>query len=439
MNIDLYKKILLSYQDVIKNSHLVLSEKRLQKLLLEANEKSISDKISNYNFICCKEPLEIGDIPNGVVELRFSDNFNFELKENIIPNTVTHLYLGLKYNHPLKPGVIPSSVKYLYFGFYFNQKLKMGDIPNTVKTVGLGGHYNHPLEKGIIPEGVENLYIGSSFNQYIKIGDIPQSIKRIDFNGCKKASFEIGSIPYGVEKLHFVNCDLLKNKTFSFNLIPNSVTELYLGNIHTEKLDISKLPNSIKTLTYRFADGFSRESKNEKNNSSIETLYFDVYFNQKLYKNDLPQNVVYLYFGYDYNQSFENGVIPDSVKYLTFGKCFNQPLNDDNLPKNLLVLNLDHNYDLNLLSIKRDIIIYIEIENNNGYYIFNINNKKHKIGINSYHKLVLDLYIKNNLNDDKLLGRLIKTELNNKVFSNKRILKICDKYNTSFDESLKIY
>lgn len=150
---------------------------------------------------CKINSIKPGDIPYGVQEIIFYNNFNnntdsnIDFVSNIIPNSVTHLELGYPLINEINSESIPNSVTYLKLYDYYNYPLKKGDIPNSVKYLTLSFFYNGPINNEIIPYGVIEITFGQSCYTQIKKGDLPESIKKITINNPHYNEIDTNDLP----------------------------------------------------------------------------------------------------------------------------------------------------------------------------------------------------------------------------------------------------
>jgi hypothetical protein len=117
------------------------------------------------------QPLQEGDVPQGVETLTFGRDFNSSLLH--MPDTVKTLKFGYRFNQPLDG--ISQGVETLTFGTYFDESLL--HMPHTVKTLMFGYNFKQSLE-GISPV-VETLEFGYDFNQ--PLAHIPHTVKTLTF------------------------------------------------------------------------------------------------------------------------------------------------------------------------------------------------------------------------------------------------------------------
>lgn len=275
------------------------------------------------------------------------------------------------------------NITHIIYGENFNLPLEKGDIPYGITHIIIGKEFNESIDKDAIPNSVIHLEIGDNFNQIIKKGDIPNSVQNLI----------IGN--------RF-------NKPLDKEVIPNSVINFKIGNNFNQILKKGDIPNSVKYLT--IGNGF----------------------NQTLDKGVIPNSVIYVRIGHSFNQPLEKGSIPNNVIHLILGNFFDQILNDDNIPENTF---------------------HIIVSNKNKCF-FSSNNKL--IGVYVYHsspsssvhyddfekvniEKIIDDYIMKRITEVNLIGEIISRELIEKVLDPNRLLSICNQYNMTLQELIKIY
>lgn len=88
-------------------------------------------------------------------------------------------------------------------------------------------------------------------------------------------------------------------------------------------------------------------TENIIDNVSLNTtsLIFNNEFNNKIKKNDLPNNLKYIVFGEEYDKKIDISVLPSTLISLTFGKHYNQDIEPNVLPNGLMYLKMGEKYN----------------------------------------------------------------------------------------------
>ncbi len=362
----------------IKNDYIPRNVKSLELLGYNKplTKSLIPNSITKLKFMFFNQKLKKGDIPNTVEKLDFGLRFNQELELNDIPDSVIELRLSINYNIRLLTGSLPNKLKKLYFGEYFNQELFIDNIPETVTHLYFGNRFNKVINIGVLPQGLTHLEFGKRFNNILSIENLPYGLKHLKLG--EEYNKLIESIPDTIEYL------FLGGYKKSIKFIPFGVKELVFDKYNME-LCVGDIPCSVTHLT------------------------FGADYNHPIYKDVLPNSIIYLKFGDGFDRLLFNGSIPNSVKKLVFGRKYNQPIKKNIIPNSVIQLKLGENYDQELFpicipSIKELICYNIpESFDNDDVLIGVIHYDSDNVKYIKYHTIGLNIYEKEKDNIDRLL------------------------------------
>ncbi len=181
----------------------------------------------------------------------------------------------------------------------------------------------------------------------------------------------------------------------------------YIMFAYVKLIDKKCIPEKITHATCNI----NQEVEKDFIPDTVKYLFLDNFFNQPLDKFIIPDSVTHLYLGDYFNQSIEN--LPKSLKYLRLGKQFNQDLKCLNSYRNLKILCLDSDNNLNV----------------------QLNNQ---IIIKSNHSTQASYFFKFCDFIENSSKKYIYEDLCKAVFMPKRIHKICDTYDIEFQEYCEI-
>ena len=214
-----------------------LSELSIKKItLVKPRNKNIYKILSNnlsylkitgswlddeQNYLNCNEVI----FPKNLQILKILDNFNHEIKKDVIPPNLLELYFGRRYNKKIGVGILPASLKKLVFG----------------------SHYNLEIDKDVLPEGLEYIEFGTAFTQEFKTNVLPKTLKYL-------------SLPGG-----YNNYNVVEN-TFPKNLIQL----IFDWPKHNYLTVYETLPN-LKILGFNFL--FFSEILNSIMSKNVDTIY----------------------------------------------------------------------------------------------------------------------------------------------------------------------
>ena len=125
-------------------------------------------------------------------------------------------------------------------------------------------------------------------------------------------------------KILFYNSHMkIKNELKKFQ----KINHLIFANYFNQRITKDVLPNNLTQLT--FGDAFNQVLTKDVLPNNLTQLTFGHNFNQPLTKNVLPNNLTQLTFGTHFNQPITKDVLPNSLTQLIFGDDFNQPITKD--------------------------------------------------------------------------------------------------------------
>ena len=308
--------------------------------------------LDNFN-----KKLNVGDIPNTVINITFGNDYDCILDKYVIPESVINITFGNKFNKNITNS-LPKYLQTLKFGDKFNIEINKDDIPNSVTTLIFGNDFNENINlpnsiinltfgynfnkeiKGKLPNFVKKLILGYEFKQFVDIGDIPDSVTHLVFNGpvhlSQRNFIDTGALPNNIIDLTLREYDSV------YKTIPSSVRYLTINSLKITK----PIPNFITHLT--FGNNFNSPLELGSIPDSVTHLTFGNNFNKKISIGVLPESITHLTFGKRYKCPLEIGVIPESVTHLTFGDNFNSEIYKGILPINLTHLVLGKSYNRNL-------------------------------------------------------------------------------------------
>ncbi|KAM9978229.1 hypothetical protein ACTFIY_011987 [Dictyostelium cf. discoideum] len=151
-----------------------------------------------------------------------------------------------------------------------------------------------------------------------------------------------GFIPSSVTYLeldHHYNLPLCKG------IIPNSVTNLIIGNGFNQSIEIEDLPSSIKYLT--FGSSFNKPLKKGSIPNGVLSIIFGSLFDQDIEVGVIPSSCFELIFGQSFNKSFKSGSIPFGVKTLKLSIHYKQMIEPNVLPHSITNLNIGSSFYAN--------------------------------------------------------------------------------------------
>ena len=460
MNIDLYKKIVLYFNDEdlnndifhkydkkvklehYKKTHLFLRHSFNKKL----KEKKLCIKYKDLKYLKCgyyfNQEIQQNDLPNKLKYLEFGNNFNQKICFEILPITLEKIVFGKHFNRRIKNIDTLIHLKYLQFGDNFNTSLKNKSFPNSLTHLVFGHNFNQPIDTLLLPNNLTHLVFGHNFNQPIDTLLLPNNLTHLVFGN---------SFNQFIDKIHFPNSitHLIFGEDFNqcidTVLFPNSLTHITFGSLFKQLTESIQFPNSLIHLSfdYFFFKSYNKIKILKKYQNIKHLKYLTCNFHKKVnIENDVfSENIESLVL--DIEIIFLNNfvdILPKKIKYLRFRddfdnekkNTFTQIINLKHL-HNLIEIILPEKFDLNLLEINNNVLIGIYIVKSylivpykkydiyDTHYSIKYKNIKKKLTIDSLN-IIKDEFLKK-------FENIIFKELVEKVFHPKKINNYLSKYN----------
>lgn len=288
------------------------------------------------------------------VEGYYSSNFNQPLDtgtgESLLPDSLTYLDLGHMFNQPLEIGSLPSGLIELHFGVSlmdtfqsnFDHPFKKNVLPGSLKKINLcSARFNQSLDP-VFPESLESLCLGFGFNQPINHGVLPQKLIKLKFGQHSQfmQSLKPGVLPDSLMKLSFKHHYLrLENNVLPESLVhlkareswfvllmepyvfPKKLVRLSILSddySHYNEKHTIILPKTITHLTFITRCGKIKPLNKYIFPESLLCLKFIGPFNQPIKKNVLPKSLTHLEFGCHYPHLIDKDILPTSLTHLVF-------------------------------------------------------------------------------------------------------------------------
>ncbi|KYR01694.1 hypothetical protein DLAC_01698 [Tieghemostelium lacteum] len=255
--------------------------------------------------------------------------YNFPLKPDTIPQSVTSLYIDKrneKFDFPLSE-LLPSSLYNL--SIVINDTFKAGDFSETLVKLNLGGcPTNMKILVGMLPKTLRSISLPkvSAADVYIEPGALPEGLEELIFGQRYKYS-ALNIIPTSVTTLFLPQ---FKDSCYLVDILPKSLKALYLS-YYSESLDPCILPPTVEVLDMPlFNSNFFKPITCALKKL---TLYS---FNQTIDIGVLPETLLELVMGH-YNKPMIRGLLPKSLKFL-HTNSLNHPLKPGDLNDGLEVL-----------------------------------------------------------------------------------------------------
>lgn len=293
--------------------------------------------ITSLEIGASERPLNTEDIPRTVKKLVFGISFNQPISPGVLPDGLTHLtvnhgVVGQSFGSRLTEENVPSSITHLELGMSYGYELPEDSFPNLTHL-----KISSPAYVGRIPRSVTHLKTASYSN-------IPPWITHLEFlNYVDISNVRIPSNLVSLKLPGTVNGFLTPN------MFPDTLEELDLGgvvqpitrgilpkNIRILKLwsvtSVDGLPYNVEEL---YIPGGFNESLNGIIPNSVKELYLGDMFNTPILPGDLPHGLTKLVLGEYFDQPLLQRVLPDNLEEIHFGKYFRKPFEAYVLPPNL--------------------------------------------------------------------------------------------------------
>ncbi|GAM25467.1 hypothetical protein SAMD00019534_086420 [Acytostelium subglobosum LB1] len=225
-------------------------------------------------------------LPSGLLELTYSEGFNYVIPVGYLPDTLTSLHFNDQFNMDIQPGSLPSSLRSLSFGYYYSKEFQPGVFPHGLQTLIFPREYDYPiphlpqslttLSLGECPEwpfapgalspsitnftygslcdtaieyiremhNLKTLTFESDFDYPLSPGSLPQSITKLSFGGPLDSTIEIGSFPSSLTSLSF---EFLE-QPIDPDVFPSSITHLSLCDLPSQQTGPITMPSGVKHL-----------------------------------------------------------------------------------------------------------------------------------------------------------------------------------------------
>ncbi len=391
-----------------------------------------------------------GDIPEGVKYLIFNNGYNTKI-DDVLPNSLLSLTFDYAFNKPI---ILPKNLKYLTFRQDFNQSFHTDCIlPESLVKLDIRWvhHYKHPFivdGKSVFPKNLKELYISTwdiyDHNKILYKNTIPENVTHLSISyNMFEDGFELPDTIIDLE-LYIHSTRPLKN------FIPKNVVKLHLVFNSNLKLEIGDIPSNVKSLVidsykHKLIKGIIPDSIIDLEYSSTYDIdsyvlpnsikYLHIASDKTLDETIIPNNLIYL--RVEQNEESSNPVyIPDSLKFLII-EDRDIDLTQISNNKNLIEFNCSI-YSISKMPNPNNIIIgYIRFDSWKGNDRSTITYRDYDI--HNYYTRTIDEHMKSIILEDKLIGKIIFEELVSVIFNPNRLLKLCEKYNLTFDEINDIY
>lgn len=312
------------------------------------------------------QPVKGVEWPPGLRKLVFSDSFNQSLEGACFPSGLREISFGLKFDQEIKNAVWPKELKFLKLGHEFNRAFASPErlewegagcspshlLPSGLKVLVLGDTFDQPMKGSELPDRLEHLVIGKSF-AFVSSVCWPSGLRRLEL-ACPWGNITSRSNPLPMPaNLEVLDTGNRFNSPLSNFAFPSSLKVLVLGSEFNKHLDRCEreverplLPGSIEEL--RLGAAFNRDIENTRLPKSLKRLTFtaDSKFDRSVARVAWPASLEELTFGNCFNQEIEGSTLPGSLRKLQFGWSFAYSLQGVELPDGLQELSFHKRYPL---------------------------------------------------------------------------------------------
>ncbi|GAM24764.1 hypothetical protein SAMD00019534_079390 [Acytostelium subglobosum LB1] len=313
---------------------------------------------SSYDYLTGNDCYSIDNIPEYImVSLTFAGKTIVEFSEMLtsVKGVIVGLNIDSPLDKPLTPGLIPKTVKTLDIGSRYIHLLEPGVIPASVTQLNLD--YRQKLEPGFIPASVTNLKL-QSYSEDLDVDVLPASITKLFLGNSYNKPLPPGVLPANLVKLHLGLCYRVPMENIS---LPKSCRKVRLG--YANNLKPFAIPPHVTQLAAHFpplvediippsVTKLSIESNSSLEAGSIpvsvEYLRFGTAFHEEIAPGTIPNSVTNINLGVTFNNAINN--LPDSILYLRMSSNFNQPLSPGDLPARLETLIFGSEFDQELVA-----------------------------------------------------------------------------------------
>jgi hypothetical protein len=249
------------------------------------------------------------EIPKNCGFLYFEDNFNQEIKKNVLPNKIIELVFSNSYNKKIKKNVLPDGLKKIQFGYNFNQEIEENVLPKNLSFLKFDFKFNQEIKENILPLSLTNLVFGFKFNQEIKENVLPSSLTKLVLGNDFNKEIRESMLP---EKLSILQLSFKFNQDIKENVLPLSLTDLIFGYDFNKEIRENVLPLKLEKLTLGY-------SFNKKITLPISLKELEFASNCPI-KNNIPHSVETLYIHFIKNSTNNDELIniPSTVKKIRY-------------------------------------------------------------------------------------------------------------------------
>ncbi len=277
--------------------------------------------------------LRNGDVPDGISDLIFDENFNGFICKYTIPSSVKRITFGNEYNSGLLENVFPEGIEEIYFGDKFNQHL-FSSFPNSLRKISFGDNFNQKIEKYVFGKNLESINFGKNFNRCKKEIHLPEGVK-IMRNGedfvipdeitIRSREREQPTFPRTIILPHMIRHSspprFQKKRsppTFPWMADPFPERHSPPRRAPEEKPPIARLLS-----VFRWNENSPLPKKERL--ASFSRILFGKSFNQKIKRDSIPPNITSLVFQQGYNQDLID--LPSHIKSISVPKSYGKKIN----------------------------------------------------------------------------------------------------------------
>ncbi|KAM9945124.1 hypothetical protein ACTFIT_003376 [Dictyostelium discoideum] len=300
------KELFLGYNNNFNNNNNNNDESIFKCIPNSVTKLTLGDYLSN--------PIEAYDLPDSITDL--SLGLNNSINVGSIPNSVKSLEF-FSYNRSTPDGTLPNSLVKLKFSQDFNQELSYGLFKNcyeSLTSLDLGYLFKR-FKSGVLPKNLKELKFNRLFNpDYLDPNSIPDSVETLQIMpNFKLNQNNNNNIPKSLKNLILINfnCVIPKDYFKNSNVLWNQL----------KSLDLSE--SSFNSVIHEGCLPLN-----------LEILKFSSEFNQNLTLEMLPPNLKTLQLGSNFNKIINRDNMPESLTTLWVLGC--PKLTHDQLPINLI-------------------------------------------------------------------------------------------------------
>ncbi|EAL68750.1 hypothetical protein DDB_G0277387 [Dictyostelium discoideum AX4] len=224
------------------------------------------------------------------------------IRVNSLPEGLKSIEFEKEYN-VIQDRLLPPSISSIRFSYGFNQRIAKGVISDNVISITFGDSFNQSLDGNWLPKQLKHLQFGHKFQQTIKMGQLPSSLTSLILDPRSyKGVIEIGSIPDSVKTLDYKFNSCSNQESISFNPIPKSITRLVFDSEFNQNIKANDISS----------------------NYNLTSIHFGEHFNSDIGIKSLPNSIREIKFGRAFDRDIK--LCPSSITSIDFGNKFNRPL-----------------------------------------------------------------------------------------------------------------